>query len=460
MIATECNKRELPWKEPAEILLRWPAMTPLLFLGGGGRFSFLATSFWQLSTREFLAQPYTLLLSAPSGEDPSQPCPCGYWGLLSFDDFSPFSSGAGCKPSLIFRVSQALVFDHMHKKVWLSAFRDCPLRMPPMAPAFHILPDEIEEMFQSSASQLRHGRYQTLTPIPRCLDAHYLDMVSSVLEEIRCGRYYQINLLRYFDLAESPRRDSLISLICQRGGPYSALWDTQTFCLASLSPECFIRLQPEAGRIQVITCPIKGTIQRSADSAEDKALRSQLRQSQKDQAELHMIVDLMRNDLNSISRPGSVRVLSPGKLRSFPTVHHLIADIRSQLSDGLSIGEIFHKLCPAGSITGVPKREVMEAIRAYEGCHRGYFMGNLFRLGDQGSLDSSVLIRTLWGERSGDFTPCRFSWAAGSGLTLGSIPECELEEIRIKTRVLEESFRSYWLSDQGDENAPAFHSNF
>jgi para-aminobenzoate synthetase component 1 len=148
-----------------------------------------------------------------------------------------------------------------------------------------------------------------------------------------------------------------------------------------------------------------------------------------------MIVDLLRNDLNTVSERGSVQVDNEGTVVSFPTVHHVVAQISARLRKDLTIGEVLQGLCPAGSISGCPKREVLKGIAEFEQRSRGYLMGHCFYFDDAGHFDSSVLIRTLVGEAhpGGGF---QLEYAAGSGITIASDPQQELQEIWDKCRVI------------------------
>ena len=147
-----------------------------------------------------------------------------------------------------------------------------------------------------------------------------------------------------------------------------------------------------------------------------------------------MIVDLMRNDLARIARRGTVSVPVPGRLVSAPTIHHLEAVVTARLAPGLTLGAFLAAVCPGGSITGAPKREVMTAIRAAEGRPRGYFMGHAFYLDDGGAFDSSILIRTLVKDGRN-----AYAFAAGSGIVTRSDPHRELAEIDAKCRVVTET---------------------
>ena len=256
-----------------------------------------------------------------------------------------------------------------------------------------------------------------------------------VLKDIRAGRYYQLNLLRYFKIRQRLSRRWVAGRLDTCAGPFAAWFELPGLSLVSLSPERFVRIFAGSGSdlsATIETRPIKGTAARIDGQPEaDAKVAADLLKSAKDRAELAIIVDLMRNDLYRVGQPGSVSVRSAGELLSVHGVHHLEAQVQAQLRLPQSLGEMLAQICPGGSITGAPKREVMGAIRAYEGRARGYFMGHAFYLDDQGSFDSSLLIRTLVGSGDG-----YFDYAAGSGIVIGSDPEAERLEIAAKCQVI------------------------
>ncbi len=210
-------------------------------------------------------------------------------------------------------------------------------------------------------------------------------MVTEALKDIRAGRYYQINLLRYFR-CRGTSKASIADLIATRGGPY-ACWIMQGESeIISFSPEHFVEVSGATSSRAISTSPIKGTSPRFNDQAMDEKSAQDLLTSKKNLAELHMIIDLMRNDLNRICQSGSVQVRDSNKLVSFVNVHHLVGSVTGRLRETLSIADFLTALCPGGSITGAPKIEVMNAIRQYEGRTRGFFMGHAFMLDDNGAL--------------------------------------------------------------------------
>jgi anthranilate/para-aminobenzoate synthase component I len=376
----------------------------------------LALDFYEVSFAEFCQTPIQVKREA-SGKGS-----CftgGYIGVLSYDEYDMAPHRQMPKPSRVFRVDRALVFYQDQKRLFLVSSK----RLVSEGGDFSALRSGVDDA-------------RGFTLVPRSPDSDYLSACERAIADIRAGRFYQINLLRYFSVKERYTRKRIVAQFKRFAGPYSSWFDVPGLAVASLSPERFFSFKPDkSGNVIAKTYPVKGTRPRFADHARDAASRQELQESRKDQAELHMIVDLMRNDLNTVSKRGSVVVERPGEVESYPSVHHLVARVRSELDPSLTIGEVLRRMCPAGSISGCPKREVMLGIAEAEQRRRGYFMGNSFYLSDSGYFDSSVLIRTLVAEPD-----CSGQWemeyAAGSGIVIGSEAAKEMQEIYDKCKVV------------------------
>lgn len=272
---------------------------------------------------------------------------------------------------------------------------------------------------------------------PHGSESSYLNRVEKILEDIREGQYYQLNLLRYFTVNNAPFH-TLFPLFQRQSGPMGAWLRLPDLEIASLSPERFvsIKLQDRGDDMTILTEPIKGTSPRGKSLLEDQTNAQSLWHSKKNHAELAMIIDLMRNDLSKIATAGSVKVPDPNpvQLKSFANVHHLVGSIQGSLKKGCALGQVLAALCPGGSITGAPKKAVMEAISQYEGRSRGYFMGHIFWLDEKGQWDSSILIRTLVRQAKDPLDQWEF--AAGSGIVIHSDPREESAEIYAKASIL------------------------
>jgi anthranilate/para-aminobenzoate synthase component I len=247
--------------------------------------------------------------------------------------------------------------------------------------------------------------------------AGYLAGVERILEYLRAGDVYQVNLARrlgaVLPASEGPAGWALFARLQAESPAPHALWlgDHDT-CLVGNSPERFLRVDAEGG---VETRPIKGTRPRGADAAE-------LARHPKDLAEHIMIVDLERNDLGRVCQAGSVSVEGFARTVSLPTVHHLVTTVRGRLRPGVGLAELLHATFPGGSITGAPKIRAMEIIAELENAARGPYTGATGWLGAAGDLDLAVAIRTaLVRDR-------RLTLWVGGGIVADSIPEDELRE--------------------------------
>ena len=245
----------------------------------------------------------------------------------------------------------------------------------------------------------------------------YCQYVERIREAIADGWVYQVNACR--QLQTPSNRDELASLfaklLIENPAPYAAYLSLPELKIASASPELF--LSRNGSRLK--TSPIKGT--------------QELKESgfgNKDQSENIMIVDLMRNDLGRICKPGSVDVAELLRSEDHPGLRHLVSDVVGELRDGLSWSEIFGALLPAGSISGAPKSSALSVIKDNENIDRGPYCGVLGWIeGDRAEL--SVAIRIFWQESDG-----YLKFGTGAGITFGSDPEAEWEETQLKAERL------------------------
>jgi anthranilate/para-aminobenzoate synthase component I len=252
--------------------------------------------------------------------------------------------------------------------------------------------------------------------------------VSRVKDHIARGDIYQANLTQRL---EAPWRGDPIALYralaAATPAPRSAFLEAGGMALASVSPEVFIDVDRD-GRAS--TWPIKGTRARRTEPEADRAAAAELLASEKDRAELTMIVDLERNDLGRIARPGSVRVGPLPELRSYPAVHHLVARVDARLREGVGLAGLVAAAFPGGSITGAPKIRAMEILREVEPAARGLYTGSLFWLDDDGSTASSILIRSIV------VISGQVRIGGGGGVVADSDPESEWMEANAKVRAL------------------------
>ncbi len=248
----------------------------------------------------------------------------------------------------------------------------------------------------------------------------YLSDLQKVIDYIYAGDIYQVNLSQRFHMKYEGDSWELYTLLHNKNtAPFAAFLPYQDFQILSSSPERFIRITPD-GTIQ--TRPIKGTRPRGKDSEEDNRMAAELYNSEKDKAELTMIVDLERNDLGRICDFGTVLTRQLISLEKYPTVWHLAATIEGRLKKELKPSELLKAIFPGGSITGAPKIRAMEIIDELEPYKRGIYTGSIGYIGFDGSWDLNIVIRTILLKAGTAYVH------AGGGIVADSIPQQEYEE--------------------------------
>jgi para-aminobenzoate synthetase component 1 len=247
----------------------------------------------------------------------------------------------------------------------------------------------------------------------------YASAFAQVQDYIQAGDCYQVNLAQRF--AARFAGDPLGAYLQLRGSirsPFSAFIRHADSSVLCFSPERFLEVRGE----QVLTQPIKGTRRRSPDPVQDAALAQELQSSDKDRAENLMIVDLLRNDLGSLCRTGSVQVDKLFELQSFSNVHHLVSTIRGLLPASCNAVDLLRSCFPGGSITGAPKQRSMEIIAQLEPDARRVYCGSAGYVGFDGQMDTNIMIRTLLCEGQD-----MYCWGGG-GLVADSVCSQEYQE--------------------------------
>ena len=357
------------------------------------------------------------LLERLEGEAPDSELPflgglIGYWGYDLGRQLEPVGDSA--RPAVTLPASRvglydwALIQDHARRESWLVASAERRrqvagwLAQPPM----------VESAFQLSA------------PFAGELSrTDYLERFAAVQRYIRAGDCYQINLAQRFS---APYAGDLWSAYCRlreaTPTPYAGFmaWPTRQGeqAILSLSPERFLECRD--GRVE--TRPIKGTRPRGETAEADRRLADELTASQKDRAENVMIVDLLRNDLGRVCRPGTVRVPQLCGLESYANVHHLVSVVTGELAPGRTSLELLAAAFPGGSITGAPKVRAMQIIEELEPSRRSTYCGSLGYVDRRGWMDTSIAIRTAVADAG------RLHLWGGGGLVADSEGEAEYQE--------------------------------
>jgi anthranilate/para-aminobenzoate synthase component I len=262
----------------------------------------------------------------------------------------------------------------------------------------------------------------------------YRAKVERVKEYIAAGDIYQANLAQRWAVETSDSAEEIYRRLCRLSpAPYAGFsrfvsGDGVERAVMSASPELFLNV----GEGRVITRPIKGTRRRDVDdTARDEALRAELVASEKDKAELAMIVDLMRNDLGRVSEYGSVCVEAAREVEKHPTVWHTVATVSSRLKAGAGLADLLRAVCPGGSITGAPKIRAMQIIEELEGFRRGLYCGNIGAIGAEArTLTLNIAIRTILMQEG------MARVFAGGGIVADSDAQAEYDETLVKAAAM------------------------
>ncbi|QXM07181.1 aminodeoxychorismate synthase component I [Crassaminicella indica] len=255
----------------------------------------------------------------------------------------------------------------------------------------------------------------------------YLKAIHKIKDYIQSGDIYQANLTQRFSCSIYEHPISIYKRLREiNPAPFASFLDYGDFHIVSSSPERFIKIK---GNI-IETRPIKGTIPRGKSLIEDTKNKETLLSSEKDKAELLMIVDLERNDLSKISKTNSVKVTELFHLEAYPTVYHLVSTIIGEIKDEYDIIDCIKSAFPGGSITGAPKIRAMQIIDELEPTQRNIYTGSIGYIGFNGDIDLNIVIRTMLCKNNTAY------FQAGGGIVWDSDANLEYEETLHKAKAL------------------------
>lgn len=254
----------------------------------------------------------------------------------------------------------------------------------------------------------------------------YLSGVARILEYISAGDVFQVNLSRSWCLESdnSISATDVYRYLCDSNpAPFACLVHHASGNIISSSPERLVRISE--GVIE--TRPIAGTRPRTHDD-QDMQWLHELKTDNKERAEHIMLIDLERNDLGRVCRPGSIAVDELMTVESYAHVHHIVSNIRGQLYEQATPIDAIKAVFPGGTITGCPKVRCMQILAELEQTGRGPYTGSVGYISHHGNIDFNILIRTIFHQDK------QLSFRAGAGIVADSIPENELTETRHKAR--------------------------
>ena len=259
---------------------------------------------------------------------------------------------------------------------------------------------------------------------------HYFETVRELQNHIHRGDCYEINFCQEF-YAENTSIDPLSiyqSLVHFSPNPFSGYYKVDDCYLMCASPERYLKKQGS----QLLSQPIKGTVERNDEEWADTINKESLLNSLKDRTENVMIVDLVRNDLSRVCEEGSVHVHELFGVYAFPQVYQMISTVVGELKEDANWLDAVRNSFPMGSMTGAPKRKVMELIEEYEQTKRGIFSGAIGYVTPERDFDLNVVIRSIMYNASSKY----LSYQAGSAITFQSDPENEYAECLLKVEAI------------------------
>lgn len=287
-------------------------------------------------------------------------------------------------------------------------------------------------------------------------EATYMDKVRAVKDLIASGDTYQVNLTLPLQTSfEGDPAGLFAQLVNAQPVEFAAYLEWEHLAVCCASPELFFSRTRTRHGSRIVTRPMKGTAARHPQALIDRRHAAALRRSIKDRAENVMIVDMLRNDLGRMARPGTVRVPELFRIETYPTVHQMTTVVEAETGPGVGLPDMFAALFPCASITGAPKVRTMEIIRDLEVGPRGLYCGAIGLIRPGGDATFSVVIRTAIVDRERGTA----RYGVGGGVVWDSDPAAEWRECRVKTGVLREQPAErrlletlYWSPKTGPRN--------
>jgi para-aminobenzoate synthetase component 1 len=313
-----------------------------------------------------------------------------------------------------------IILDNFEKNVYVSALGV----LKPQEDSIHDIVECIEKGKKVTYEKVGNITNKFTSGFEK---SHYLQTVSKVRAYIKSGDIYITNLTQRFSCNTSKSAYEIYKALRHTNpAPFAAFMNFEDFNIICSSPERFLSIKHR----RVETRPIKGTMPRGQSVEEDLKNKNILINSEKDKAELLMVVDLERNDLSKVCKANSVKVTELFKLEEYSTVFHLVSTVVGELKDTISPLQCIKACFPGGSITGTPKIRSMEIIEELEPVRRNIYTGALGYLGFEGNIDLNIVIRTILVKDNKAY------FGVGGGVTWDSKEELEYDETLDKAKAL------------------------
>ncbi|MFL9481312.1 anthranilate synthase component I family protein [Chitinophagaceae bacterium LWZ2-11] len=299
-------------------------------------------------------------------------------------------------------------------------------------------PDVIYKEITAQDEPLVNNTYSQFNITPRISKADYIETIKRLKQHILRGDCYEINFCQEF-YAENVVIDAnqvYDRLTNISPNPFACFYKANDKYLLCASPERYLK---KTGN-KIISQPIKGTNKRDLqEQAGDEKLKQELYNSTKDRSENVMVVDLVRNDLSRVCKQGTVHVEELFGIYTFPQVHQMISTIAGELKDDIDFADILQATFPMGSMTGAPKKKVIELTEQYEQSKRGLYAGTVGYINPDNDFDFNVVIRSIQYNATNKY----LSYQVGGGITYNSDPKNEYEECLLKAEAMRKVLAMY-----------------
>ena len=251
----------------------------------------------------------------------------------------------------------------------------------------------------------------------------FFEMVAKSKEMIISGDVFQILMSnRFIQKAKVDHFSFYRALRSKNPSPYLFFLEYENFSIAGSSPEVMIKLQDG----HLLLRPIAGTRKRGSTIDKDLEMEIELINDEKERAEHLMLVDLGRNDVGRVAKPGTVKVTDLMRIERYSHVMHIVSDVEAIIDEKYDMFDLFAATFTAGTMTGAPKIRAMELIAQIEGIKRNFYSGSIAYFGFDGNMDSAITIRTTM------LTKDTVIFQAGAGIVADSKPEDEYQEVHNK----------------------------
>ncbi len=294
-----------------------------------------------------------------------------------------------------------------------------------------IMQDDANDVFDEiNLQQIPSHKLPQVKVMPRISKEEYIGIIKKIQQHILWGECYEINYCQEF-YAENAFISpiAVYHLLTEVSpNPFCSFYKVDDKFLMCAGPERYLKKKGE----DLISQPIKGTAKRGATEREDEQIKQNLLYSKKDRKENIIVVDLVRNDFSRICEEGSVYVQELCEVYTFPGVHQMISTVKGKLQPGAGFGDIIKATFPMGSMTGAPKKRVMQLIEKYEYTKRGIYSGTVGYISPDKDFDFNVVIRSIMYNETNKYV----SYQVGGAITFESDPESEYEECLLKTAAI------------------------